>query len=215
MHVLVPVKQLDRCKQRLAGILDAGERRLLMLGLLADVLRAASGAEGVTALAVVTSDGTAAEVAKGQGVAVIDDAGLPWNEGLLTALARVPSAPAGVLFLSADLPALTAADVTAMIAACPSPGIAIGRAHDGGTNALALRPAAAIVPAFGAARSAAVHTARASAAGFAAVVVDRPGLANDLDTPEDLTAALANDAAGAERAWRSYIGDLTLEGFPC
>jgi 2-phospho-L-lactate/phosphoenolpyruvate guanylyltransferase len=215
VHVLVPVKQLDLCKQRLAGILDAGERRLLMLRLLDDVIGAARNAAGATSLSIVTGDSAASAVAATHGIPVVDDGGLPWNEGLLHALAQIPRAREGVLFLSADLPAVSADDVAAMIEACPAAGVAIGRAHGGDTNALALRPAAAIVPAFGAARSATVHAARASAAGVAAILVDRPGLAHDLDTPEDLTAALANGGNGAARAWRTYIEDLALEGFPC
>jgi 2-phospho-L-lactate guanylyltransferase (CobY/MobA/RfbA family) len=119
-----------------------------------------------------------------------------------------------VLFLSADLPTLTTADVEAMIAACPARGVAIGRAHDAGTNALALRPADAIVPAFGSPASSAVHADRAGAAGVAAVLVDRPGLALDLDTPSDLTEALAARGGGA-RSWRTIVHHPAAEASRC
>jgi 2-phospho-L-lactate guanylyltransferase (CobY/MobA/RfbA family) len=65
----------------------------------------------------------------------------------------------------------------------------VGRAHDGGTNALWICPAGALEPAFGAPGSAAVHAARAQAGGLDVVVVDRPGIAHDVDTPADLALA--------------------------
>ena len=71
----------------------------------------------------------------------------------------------------------------------PARGIAIARAHDGGTNALGLRPAAAIVPSFGVDQSARAHAALAEAAGLEVAVVDLPGLALDVDTPDDAARA--------------------------
>jgi 2-phospho-L-lactate/phosphoenolpyruvate guanylyltransferase len=214
VHVLIPIKRLETCKQRLSGVLDAGQRRRLMLALLDDALVRASAAAGVSAVAVVTDDETAAARARAAGAAVLSDGGLPWNEGLVHALGLLGEAPDGVLFLSADLPALTTADVAAMIAACPAHGIAIGRAHDAGTNALALRPADAIVPAFGSPASSAVHAARAADAGVEAVLVDRPGLALDLDTPSDLAEALAAPPGGA-RSWRTVVHHPAAEACRC
>ncbi len=206
MHVLVPIKRLDTCKQRLAGILDAGQRRSLMLALLEDALAQAFAAERATAVSVVTDDPLAATVANACGARSVSDGGLEWNAGLRHALGLLRPAPDGVLFLSADLPTIVAADVDAMIEACPARGVAIGCAHDEGTNALALRPAAAIVPAFGSPRSSSVHAALACAAGVPFVLVDRPGLALDLDTPDDLTEALAVEAF-AGRAWRTVVAE--------
>ena len=206
MHVLVPIKRLDVCKQRLAGVLDAGQRRSLMLALLEDALAEAFASERATSVSVVTDDPLAAAVANACGAPSVSDGGLEWNAGLRHALDLLRPAPDGVLFLSADLPTLVAADVDAMIAACPAHGVAIGRAHDEGTNALALRPPGAIVPAFGSPRSSSVHAALARAAGVESVLVDRPGLALDLDTPDDLTEALAVEAF-AGRGWRTVVAE--------
>ncbi len=206
MHVLVPIKRLDACKQRLAGILDAGQRRSLMLALLEDALAQAFKAERATAVSVVTDDELAAAVANACGAPSVSDGGLEWNAGLRHALGLLQPAPDGVLFLSADLPTVVAADIDAMIEACPPHGVAIGRAHDEGTNALALRPLGAIVPAFGSPRSSSVHVALARAAGVPSVLVDRPGLALDLDTPDDVTEALAVDAF-ADRGWRTVVAE--------
>jgi 2-phospho-L-lactate guanylyltransferase len=195
---------------RLAGVLDAGQRRSLMLALLADVVAAALAADGARAVAVVTSDDDAAATATRLGIPVVSDAGLPWNEGLAHALSHVLPAPAGVLFLSADLPAVTVADVSALIAAVPARGVAVARARDAGTNALAVAPARLITPTFGVARSCAAHVALATAAGAEAVVVDRPGLSLDLDTPEDLAVALLEGPP--DRVWRRVVGGGGVRG---
>ena len=73
-------------------------------------------------------------------------------------------------------------------------GVAIAPDKTGrGTNALALRPPDALRFSFGI-DSFAKHRAAAGALPF--VVVDRPGLAFDLDTPEDLARWLEmGDAA--------------------
>ena len=65
-------------------------------------------------------------------------------------------------------------------------GMAIARAHDGGTNAVAMRPAGAVMTHFGEQQSAAVHAQTTAAAGLAARIIDLPGLAFDVDTPDDL-----------------------------
>ncbi len=207
MHVLVPIKRLDACKQRLSGILDAGQRRSLMLALLEDALAQAFAAERATAVSVVTDDPLAAAVGERLrgAVRVRRRAGVE-RRACGTRWAWLRPAPDGVLFLSADLPTLVAADIDAMIEACPAQGVAIGRAHDEGTNALALRPPGAIVPAFGSPRSSSVHAALARAAGVESVLVDRPGLALDLDTPDDLTEALAAEAF-AGRGWRTVVAE--------
>jgi len=214
VHVLIPIKRLDTCKQRLSGVLDAGHRRALMLALLGDVLARAFAAPSASAVAVVTDDPVAAATAREAGAGVLSDGGLPWNEGLVHALGLLADAPSGVLFLSADLPTVATDDVEAMIASCPPRGIAIGRAHDAGTNALALRPPDVLVPSFGAPRSSAVHAALAAEAGVAAVLVDRPGLALDLDTPSDLAEALAAPAGGA-RSWRTIVHHPAAEASRC
>jgi 2-phospho-L-lactate guanylyltransferase len=87
--------------------------------------------------------------------------------------------------------------VAALVEAGGAGTAVIGRAHDGGTNALWVCPATALVPAFGAAGSAAVHAARARDHGLAAVLLDRPGIAHDVDTPADLAAVRRLAAAAA------------------
>ena len=70
----------------------------------------------------------------------------------------------------------------------PECGIAIARAQDGGTNAVSMRPPGKVTTHFGEPGSAEVHERAAWLAGGDAHVLDCPGLAFDVDTPEDLAS---------------------------
>jgi 2-phospho-L-lactate guanylyltransferase len=171
-HVLVPLKAIDP-KSRLAGELSEDQRRNLMRTLLDHVLGVVHEAE-VARTTVVT--GVALD-----GYDVWHDSGLPWNEALAAAARQVVTAPV-VAFISADLPNLKAAEVRQLLEAVPEEGIAIGRAQDGGTNAIAMRPPGLVMTHFGEPQSATVH----ASLGVPHTMVDLPGLAFDIDTPEDL-----------------------------
>jgi 2-phospho-L-lactate guanylyltransferase len=172
-HVLVPLKPLDRAKSRLADALSASERAELMRSLLERVAGAVREA-GVEQITVVTAE-------RLNGYPVWHDRGLPWNEALATAMEEVVRAPL-VAVISADLPLLRAEEVEELLEATPQRGIAIARALDGGTNAVSMRPPGLVRTHFGELGSAAVH----ARLGVEHVIVDLPGLAFDVDTPEDL-----------------------------
>jgi len=177
-HVLVPVKRLDAAKSRLAESLDAGERADLVQELLSLVLTVVKKAE-VGPVTIVS-----AERLELDGIPRFDDRGLPWNEALAAAMAEV--AEPVVAIVAADLPLVTGEDVRALVMATPECGLAIARAADGGTNAVSMRPPGRVTTHFGEPGSAAVHERAAWTAGADAHVLDRPGLAFDVDTPEDL-----------------------------
>jgi 2-phospho-L-lactate guanylyltransferase len=186
--VLVPLKRLDAAKTRLASALTPAERRRLMAAMVAHVVRAALAAE-VGRVAVVSSDRDAPALAARLGVECVSDGGRSWNAGLAHGRGLLPAPAAAVLYLAGDLPLVEPADIVALVAAGAEATAVVGRAHDGGTNALWVAPAGALPPAFGTRGSAAVHAAAAAAAGLRPVVLDRPGLAHDVDTPADLAHA--------------------------
>jgi 2-phospho-L-lactate guanylyltransferase len=171
-HVLVPLKAIDP-KSRLAGELSEDQRRNLMRTLLDHVLGVVHEA-GVARTTLVTAEAL-------HGYDVWHDPGLPWNEALAAAARQEVTAPV-VAFISADLPHLKAAEVRQLLEATPEEGIAIGRAQDGGTNAIAMRPPGLVMTHFGEPQSATVH----ASLGVPHTMVDLPGLAFDIDTPEDL-----------------------------
>jgi 2-phospho-L-lactate guanylyltransferase len=172
-HVLVPLKALAAAKSRLAGALAPEERAELMLSLLEHVAGAVREA-GVERVTVVTAEPL-------DGYDTWHDRGLAWNDALAAAMDEVVSVPL-VAVVSADLPSLRPEEVAELLEVTPPRGIAIARALDGGTNAVSMRPPGLVRTHFGEPGSAAVH----AALGVDHVVLDVPGLAFDLDTPEDL-----------------------------
>jgi len=90
-----------------------------------------------------------------------------------------------ILILPTDLPMLTIADVCNLYKlGARQKGVVISRSHDGGTNALLLRPPNAIDFAFGI-DSFQHHCALTIAAGYPCQTLESPTLAFDLDGPED------------------------------
>lgn len=178
-HVLVPVKRIDQAKSRLAGALSPAERVELVRELLDRVLAAVRAAE-VGPVTVVSSEELPLD-----GIARFDDGGLPWNDALAAAMREVVRESVAAV-VAGDLPLLQPAEVKQLVAATPARGLAIARARDGGTNAVSMRPPGVLVTCFGEPSSAALHERAAWTAGGDAHVLDLPGLAFDVDTPEDL-----------------------------
>jgi 2-phospho-L-lactate guanylyltransferase len=184
VQTIIGLKRLDIAKQRLIPHLLPIDRRRLMISMLEAVVAVAQSA-GLGPVALATSEPTAPGLARKLGVTLLSDADLPWNDGLAHALASLTPRPARVLYLAGDIPLVTAAELLAFVAAAPTPGVAIARARDAGTNALLVTPSDAMRPMFGAPRSSEVHAAAADAANLPFRVLDIAGLALDVDTIED------------------------------
>ncbi len=200
LRIIIGLKRLADVKQRLSPDLTLEERRDLMLRMLHIVVAQARGA-GLGAVTLASSEPTAPDIAASLGVEAVSDGGLPWNQGLVRVLHHVQPMPEAVLYLAGDLPLVTADELREFVDHAPPRGIAIARARDGGTNALLVRPAAAMPPLFGHARSSVAHAARGSQLGLEHRIVDIPGLALDVDTAADardaglLAEALSHVAA--------------------
>lgn len=181
--VVVPVKRLPLAKSRLASYGDE-RRQALALAFAADVVIAA---REVAQVLVVTDDQQARELLSSLGARVVpDDPDAGLNPALAhgAELLRKDRPDLGVATLSADLPALRAEDLAAVLAQIPRAGRAFVSDIAGtGTTLLAAAPGALLVPAFGAS-SRAGHLASGAVELAAAA-----GLRRDVDTPEDLEAA--------------------------
>ena len=114
-----------------------------------------------------------------------DDSGLAWNDALAEAMRAVVTEPIAAV-VAADVPTVTADEIRELVAATPDRGMAIARAHDGGTNAVSMRPPGVVMTHFGEPQSAAVHAQTTAAAGLAARILDLPGFTYDVDTAADL-----------------------------
>ncbi len=195
--VVVPVRALEGAKSRLGEVLDAEERRELVELLLRRTLDAARGVPGVSVVAVVSPDLAALAVARSAGAEPIVQHSLGLNAGLVEARATLAGRADRMLIVPADLPMITAADLTAMLSLADA-AVPRGRhlvvlapdRHGRGTNALLLEPPGVIEPSFGG-ESRSVHESLAAAAG--AAYVELAGrLELDVDTPDDLLMVEAN-----------------------
>jgi 2-phospho-L-lactate guanylyltransferase len=185
-RLIVPHRGFDAAKTRLAPVLSAAERGDLAAHLLRRVLRIAR--QAIADVVVISPSAALQSLVEEQGAALLVQRGMGLNEGLEQArAAAVQDGIETLLILHGDLPELDVPDVVALADAVAGPiGVAIAPDKSGsGTNGLALRPPGVIGFHFGAG-SRAAHERAAREAGVEPVVIERPGLALDLDTPEDL-----------------------------
>ncbi len=210
--VLLPVKVLVRAKSRLA--LLAGDRRHeLALALASDTVSAVIACPEVARVIVVTSDPVAGPRLAGLGANIIPEAiGHPIElspvsadgsqHALNAALLRGAAVAArrwpgtGLAALTADLPALRPAELATALRAAghgiPATGLAPGAAFvpdaaGVGTTLYAVPLGEQFRPMFGGA-----SRARHAAAGAGELALGGiAGLRQDVDTPDDLRAAVA------------------------
>ena len=134
---------------------------------------------------LVTDPGAeAAQAAAGAlDVEVIADPGKGQGDAVAAALAHADEG--SVVVVNADVPCATSRDVFALLGAMPAGGMALVRAEDGTTNALALAAGWLFAPLYGPG-SADRFAERAHRLGVDAVEVDLPNLADDVDDLADL-----------------------------
>lgn len=197
--VAVPMKSLAQAKQRLRPAVGDLDRQRLASAMFRHVLDAIV-ASGVADMAgVVASDPDVLALAAESHFEAIPETGRGYNAAVDQAVTWAQAHDADCLIiLPGDLPQLTAADVRALARPCGNSARAAVIApdqHEIGTNALALCPPNLLVPHFGP-DSFAQHCALARAAGVEPTLVRSPGLAQDIDWPEDLQHLLA------EPVWR-------------
>jgi 2-phospho-L-lactate/phosphoenolpyruvate guanylyltransferase len=191
---VLPVKVLARAKSRLA-VLAGSRRGDLALALASDTVSAVAACPDVARVVVVTSDAKAGPRLAALGAIVVldePDAGLnaALRHGAAVASERWPDC--GIAALAADLPALRPGELgralRAASAAAGGGGAAFMPDAAGiGTTMYAVAPGASFRPMFGGA-----SRARHASSGAVELSVDGvPGLRRDVDTPEDLRAAVA------------------------
>jgi 2-phospho-L-lactate guanylyltransferase len=182
--ILIPCKNLDRGKSRLAPCLSRRSRRALCEFFLCRTLDVATQVVAPSQVRVVTGDPRVAAIAAEYGAGVVADGDGDLNDALARGRDRIvaEAGDCAGLVLPVDLPLATPAALdrvaSASCAIVPDEGLE-------GTNVLRLAPAALrMFPfAFGA-HSFAAHTARAREMGLDVQVVKDPLLMFDVDTPD-------------------------------
>lgn len=192
VRAIVPQKPLALAKGRLAGALPPAARAALTLALLRHVCTVLRTVPAVEALAVMSFDPVARTSAEAWGVVSQPDLASDLNGALAAVIAASARAERrrGLLVIAGDLAWLRAADVAALLRAAGPDAVVLAPSKDGtGTNALLVPPGVSFRPAYGEGSRAAHHRA-ARALGLRLVELYRPGLAFDVDTPDDLAAVL-------------------------
>jgi 2-phospho-L-lactate/phosphoenolpyruvate guanylyltransferase len=186
---VVPVKERDRAKERLAPLLPPALRQSLALAMLEDVLAAVAATPGLAGLIVVTVDPAAGPLARRYDARLVEAGARDGHTGAVTAAAQLLLAEgrAGMLTLPGDVPLATPAEIARLLAAHgPAPAFTIVPSHDeGGSNAVLLSPPDAVPLRFGV-DSFFPHLRAAKARGIRPTVLRLPGIALDIDNPEDL-----------------------------
>ena len=189
--VIIAVKLLTAAKTRLAPLLSPSTREEVVLAMLVDTVTAAQASPAVGSVTVVTPDPLAAQIVTGLGAAVFADPTPtghpdPLNNALAAAAAQIRTDVANIAVLQGDLPALRPDELTEAIAAARAHTRSfIADRHHTGTAAL-FAFGVALDPRFGS------DSARRHAdSGAAELIGSWPGLRCDIDTPDDLRAALA------------------------
>jgi 2-phospho-L-lactate guanylyltransferase len=186
--ILVPVKNLSAAKQRLAAVLDQPSRTKLAQAMLHDVLTALHGWKNRPQVAVVTSDAYAVALATEYGFDIIADPDNPGETGAIEMATRisVERGADSTLIIPADIPLIQVWELEEIMENAPVTGSVLVPAADGrGTNAAFRRPADLFPLRFGN-DSFKPHHAAAQATGKPCVVLNLPGIAVDVDNPEDL-----------------------------
>lgn len=184
----VPVKAFTGAKQRLSPMLAPQQREALAAAMLEDVLSALAGARRLGGILVNTVEPRAVALAERYGARVITDGARDGHTGAVNGMARALAAAGhAMLTLPGDIPRVTAAEVDAVVGSCrPSPAFTIVPAHDElGSNAVLCAPPGCVPLRFGD-DSYFPHLAAARRAGIEPTIVRLPGIALDIDHPDDL-----------------------------
>jgi 2-phospho-L-lactate guanylyltransferase len=188
VRALVPLKRLSVAKSRLAGVLAADERRRLALSMALHVISVVR--EAVDEAILLTPE----PVPELGDLPVMLDAAEGLNANIAWAAQEV-GARAGdsLLVVFADLPLLSAEDMAALIAASSS-GLAIAPDRLGvGVNAVGYRQPLELGFCFGL-ESRRRFEAEAERLGRRPMLVERPGLALDIDDAQSLSLYAAQMA---------------------
>ena len=188
---LVPIKRFDQAKKRLAGMLDTGERRALMLAMARDVLTALSKSRRLAGILIVSRSPEADALAESFGAERFAEsarANLPRALEEAAAHAAGRHGAEGIFVVPADVPLISADEIDTLLESHRQVTLLPDRDRVG-TNGLICSPPDAIELVFDG-RSFEPHRRRALDAGIAPGIVTNSGFVLDVDRPGDLRCLL-------------------------
>lgn len=208
MWAILPAKNFNHAKKRLAPSLTPVERQALFAAMLEDVLAVATNVDMLEGVLVLTRDERAVALAQTYGARVERE---PANNGQSAAVERAANilladGVHGVLTLPGDTPNVSASEIKTILQRHgDTPAMSIVPSHDGrGSNCVILSPPNLIPFHFGH-DSLTPHLTEADARNITPNIInDLPGIALDIDTPADLATLL--DTPNQTRA-RTYLNE--------
>jgi 2-phospho-L-lactate guanylyltransferase len=207
--VAVPVKDLVNAKQRLTALLGPAERSLLARAMVRDVLGALARSAAIETW-LVTRDDEVEAIARAHGVRVLREESNRGHTAAVASAQREAERAGAAVFVTVpgDVPCVRPGEIDALAALAltdPSAAVFVASRSGLGTNGAALAPPGVMPLTFGE-PSFANHLATARRRGLVPRVLALPGLALDVDTPDDIAALLADTADTESRAlvrsWR-------------
>jgi 2-phospho-L-lactate/phosphoenolpyruvate guanylyltransferase len=205
VYAVLPIKDTDDAKRRLAGVLSAPRRQELALAMFEDVLATLSRVRELAGIFVVTADPAAAAIAPRHGARVLSDGAHEGHTGAVAAAARRLENKT-MLTLPGDVPLVEEEDIRQLIDAHrdalrrDARAFVIVPARDErGSNAILCSPAGAVPLTFGT-DSFLPHLATARRCSIEPKVLKLPRVALDIDTPEDFARFLEAPSQTRARA---------------
>ncbi len=209
MWAVLPAKNFNDAKQRLASVLDAEARRGLFQAMFEDVLVSLRAVEALHGVLVVTRDDTAAALAERHGAQVLrEDANRGQSAAVEAAAAWLAGQGAeGMIALPGDVPLVPLSEIEKVLAVHETGrGMTIVPDRDErGSNCIAVSPPDLISFHFGN-DSFKPHLRAAEAAGVTPKVLKLPCIGLDIDRPDDLAVLIASEGATRAQRWLRETG---------
>lgn len=204
MWAVLPAKNFTDAKQRLGGVLNAGERTALFAAMFEDVLSTLVRVPGLDGVLVVTRDPSAAAIAARHGAAVLEE---PENRGQTAAVQAAADwlsaqGVGGMVAVPGDVPLVPVTELEQVLSAHgAAPAMTIVPAQDErGSNCIACSPPGLISFRFGN-DSFKPHLQEAADRGVVPKILPLPGLGLDIDRPDDLAALMAAPGETRAQCW--------------
>lgn len=192
---LLPVKLFSHSKQRLAGWLSPQEREVLARTMFEDVWATLRTVPNLDDLLVISAEPHVLARCRQEKVRCLEEAEQRSHSESVAEATRwaMSLGASSLLSVAIDTPGVARDELSALVELAPYDSVVVVPSSDGsGTNALLRTPPDAIAPHFGPG-SCRLHVREAQLAGLSHCVHPTPGLAADIDTPEDMERFLTLD----------------------
>jgi 2-phospho-L-lactate guanylyltransferase len=191
---ILPVKRLDKAKQRLGKHFSDEARLQIARALLEDALRLCRATSGFVRWYVVSDDPKVLDRAKAYNLFGFKDESEELNTAVAFAAQMVEREGAtSVIIIPSDAPLAYEGDIRYLIdTGTTSDLVLVPSERDAGTNAIYMKPPSLLQPMFGP-QSLNAHMSLAGRLGLRCSMLVLPRLSLDIDTLEDIDTFLKRD----------------------